>query len=126
VKVLLDENFPLGLLRSLHADGHPAEQVITLGWRGASDARIRERLHDDQLLFLTQDEDFLSGEPVAAIVVVSRVRQSRKLAERIAVRRKAIGELVRTPRAERLFELTDDGQLLPWRRVSSNPRVEGT
>ncbi len=46
--VLLDENFPLGLLRSLHNDGLSAEHIITLGWRGASDARIRERLQDDQ------------------------------------------------------------------------------
>lgn len=35
MKVLLDENFPLGLLRRLHADGFAAEHIITLGWRGA-------------------------------------------------------------------------------------------
>jgi uncharacterized DUF497 family protein len=34
VKVLLDENFPLGLLRRLHADGLAAEHVITIGSRG--------------------------------------------------------------------------------------------
>ena len=77
--VLLDENFPLGLLRSLQNDGLSAQHIITLGWRGASDARIRERLQDDQVVFLTQDEDFLLGEASRAIVVLSRVRQSRPL-----------------------------------------------
>ena len=77
--VLLDENFPLGLLRSLQTDGLSAQHIITLGWRGASDARIRERLQDDQVVFLTQDEDFLLGEASRAIVVLSRVRQSRPL-----------------------------------------------
>jgi len=65
VIVLLDENFPLGLLRSLQHDGLSAQHIITLGWRGASDARIRERLQDDQVVFLTQDEDFCSVRQVA-------------------------------------------------------------
>jgi len=51
-----------GLLRSLQHDGLSAQHIITLGWRGASDGRIRERLQDDQVVFLTQDEDFLLGE----------------------------------------------------------------
>ncbi len=63
--VLLDENFPLGLLRSLQNDGLSAQHIITLGWRGASEARIRERLQDDQVVFLTQDEDFCSVRQVA-------------------------------------------------------------
>jgi len=71
VIVLLDENFPLGLLRSLQHDGLSAQHIITLGWRGASDARIRERLQDDQVVFLTQDEDFLLGEASRAIIVLS-------------------------------------------------------
>jgi hypothetical protein len=68
-----------------------------------------------EVLFLTQDEDFLFGEAVPAIVVVSRVRQARRLAERIRVWRTAVLALVRAPLQERLFELTDDGVLLPWR-----------
>ena len=117
--VLLDENFPLGLLRSLQRDGLSVEHVITLGWRGASDARIRERLQDDQLLFLAQDEDFLAGEAVRAIVVVSRVRQSRPLKDRVEVWRHCVSELVQASRTERIFELMDDGTLLPWREASS-------
>lgn len=79
MKVLLDENFPLALVRVLQAAELDVEHVITLGWRGASDSRIRERLQDDQILFLTQDDDFLFGEPVTAIVVLSRVRQARPI-----------------------------------------------
>ena len=115
--ILLDENFPLGLVRVLEGDGLELEHIITLGWRGASDARIRTRLSRPEVLFLTQDEDFLFGEAVAAIVVVSRVRQARRLAERIRVWRKAVLALVRAPQDERLFEPTDDGVLLPWRDV---------
>lgn len=119
MKVLLDENFPLGLVRVLEADGVHVEHIITLGWRGASDTRIRTRLSSSEVLFLTQDEDFLFGESVASIVVVSRVRQARRLTERIEVWRRAVGELVGTPQALRLFELTDEGVLLPWRDAAS-------
>ena len=114
MRFLPDENFPLGLVRALRADGFAADHIITLDWRGASDTRIRERLQDAETLFFTQDDDFLFGETVAAIVVVSRVRQSRLLKERIAIWRKAAQELAQTSQTERLFELTDDGELLPW------------
>jgi hypothetical protein len=92
-----------------------AEHIITLGWRGASDTRIRERLQDDQVLFLTQDEDFLFGPTVPAIILVSRVKQSRRLSERIEVWRSAVRDLTSTSHPERLFELMDDGTLVPWR-----------
>ena len=114
MKVLLDENFPLGLVRVLQADGFDVEHIITLEWRGASDVRIRQQLTDTELVFLTQDEDFLSGEAVAATIVVSRVRQVRKLTERIEVWRGAVQKLVSMDRTTRLFELTDDGTLVPW------------
>jgi len=120
VIVLLDENFPLGLLRSLQTDGLSAQHIITLGWRGASDARIRERLQDDQVVFLTQDEDFLLGETSRAIVVLSRVRQSRPLKDRIEIWRQCLRELLQTSKPERLYELMDNGALLPWRDTSSD------
>ncbi|HEY2433521.1 MAG TPA: DUF5615 family PIN-like protein [Vicinamibacterales bacterium] len=115
MKVLLDENFPLGLVRVLELDGVQVEHIITLGWRGASDTRIRTRLSSSEVLFLTQDEDFLFGESVASIVVVSRVRQARRLTERIEVWRRAVEELLSAPQSLRLFELTDEGVLIPWR-----------
>lgn len=119
MKILLDENFPLGLVRVLEADGLHVDHIITLEWRGASDARIRTRLADADVLFLTQDDDFLFGESVASMVVVSRVRQARRMTERIEVWRGAVWELVQRPAARRLFELTDEGILVPWRNVSS-------
>ncbi len=78
MRFLLDENFPLGLLRVLQSDGWDADHIITLAWRGASDQRIRERLRDPQIVFFTHDDDFLFGETVAAVIVLSRVRQSRR------------------------------------------------
>ena len=114
MKVLLDENFPLGLVRVLQADGVQVEHIITMDWRGASDRRIRERLSDKDIMFLTQDDDFLFGTPVDATIVVSRVRQSRRLAERIDVWRKAIANLSATAQTARVFELTDEGLLEPW------------
>ena len=119
MKVLLDENFPLGLVRALEADGLQVDHIITLGWRGASDNRIRTRLAESDVVFLTQDDDFLFGEPVSSVVVVSRVRQARRLKDRIDAWRTAVVELVRTPPAGRLFELTDEGMLVPWRTASS-------
>ena len=47
--VLLDENFPLGLVRVLEADGLKVEHIITLAWRGVSDARVL-KLNDDGAL----------------------------------------------------------------------------
>lgn len=114
MKILLDENFPLALHRTLLADGERAEHIITLGWRGASDKRIGERLLDSDLLFLTQDEDFLLSKPVAAVIVLSRVRQARPLRERVAIWRQAIRQLIQNRPPERRFELMDDGYLLPW------------
>jgi hypothetical protein len=115
VTILLDENFPLGLLRRLRADGLTAEHIITLDWRGASDNKIRALLQDNELLFLTQDEDFLFGPDVPAIVIVSRVRQSRLLKVRIEIWSACVRSLLASSRHERLFELMDDGTLLPWR-----------
>jgi Domain of unknown function (DUF5615) len=117
VKVLLDENFPLGLVRVLQADGLQVEHIITLDWRGASDTRIRERLSDKDVVFLTQDDDFLSGTSVGATIIVSRVRQSRRLADRIDVWRKAIASFSAAAQASRVFELTDDGVLEAWRET---------
>ena len=120
MRVFLDENFPLGLERRLKSDGYEAEHVITIGWRGVSDDRIRERLIDADLLFLTQDEDFLFSRGPAAIIVISRIRQARPLPERIEIWRSAIEDLIANPPGERRFELLDDGGLIPWEETSPN------
>ena len=96
-----------------------ADHVITLGWRGVSDRELRERIRDADVLLLTQDTEFLAADtdPFAGLIV-SRVRQARPLTERIAICHRAVLELIERPRAERLFELADDGQLLPSANVS--------
>jgi len=114
VRVLLDENFPLGLVRALHADGVQVDHIITLNLRGAPDGQIRERLSDSDIVFLTQDDDFLIATSVTATIVVSRVRQSRPLTDRIEVWRKAVANLSILSRATRVFELSDEGHLMPW------------
>ena len=114
MKVLLDENFPLGLVRALQGDGLHVDHIITLGWRGASDARIRQRLTDRELVFLTQDDDFLSGPEVVATIVISRVRQARPIDDRIQVWRSAVKQLAGLDETVRLYELADDGTLVPW------------
>lgn len=120
MRLFLDENLPLGLERGLKNDGYAVEHVITIGWRGASDARIRERLADPDLLFLTQDEEFLLSRGPAAIIVVSRVRQARPLRDRIEIWRRAVKDLVVNPPVERRFELKDDGVLVPWQEISQD------
>jgi len=120
VRVFLDENFPLGLERQLQNSGFQADHVITMGWRGASDARIRSRLVEADLLFLTQDDDFLFSKGPRAIIVVSRVRQSRPLGERIAIWKSAVEYLISNPPTDRRFELLDDGQLVAWAESSPN------
>ena len=114
MRILLDENFPLGLVPVLQAEGLEVDHIITFGWRGAPDDRIRERLADRELVFLTQDDDFLSGLEVAAMVVVSRVRQARPIDDRIRVWRSAVKQLAQTAQDIRLFELADDGTPVPW------------
>ena len=75
---------------------------------------LAELLVDTNVLFLTQDEDFLFDDPTEAVVVLSRVRQSRPLAERAEICRRAILDLNRNPRLERRFEVMDDGSLVTW------------
>src|SRR5205823_3131956 len=86
VTILLDENFPLRLYRRLRADGYAVEHIIPLNQRGTSDRTIRERLALERLIFLTCDKDF--AQPAAAgqsIILLSRVRQSRPIRERVDI-----------------------------------------
>ena len=55
----------------------------------------------------------VAGPSEFAIVVVSRVRQSRPIADRIAIWHQAVRDLSAAPQTERLFELSDDGALIP-------------
>ena len=47
MRILLDENFPLALVRKLRDEGRDAEHIIALGLRGSPDSRILERLNSE-------------------------------------------------------------------------------
>lgn len=115
MKILLDENFPLRLHHRLVAAGHDAEHIILLGQRGIPDAWIRSRLEAGELLFLTQDEEFMSLPPrCRATIIVSRVDQSRPIRERVDLWFRAVEKLLADRPKERLFEVLDSGELVPW------------
>lgn len=52
---------------------------------------------------------------LAARVIVSRVRQSRPIAERVELWAAVLERFVADPPPDRPFELLDDGTLVPWR-----------
>ncbi|MGH8532841.1 MAG: DUF5615 family PIN-like protein [Gammaproteobacteria bacterium] len=56
-------SFPLPLYHNLRAAGLDVEHIIVLGQRGLPDARIRQRLASERLLFLTQDTEFADTIP---------------------------------------------------------------
>jgi hypothetical protein len=120
VKILLDENFPLPFLGALRAAGLVAEQVMTLRRESLSDLEVRARLDRERVLFLTQDIEFLTADvPAAARVLVSRLTPSRPLAERMEVWLTGVRLLVNQTSRDRVFELTDAGDLVPWQCASS-------
>lgn len=116
MRILLDENFPIQLHRRLVDRGHEAEHIILLGQRGCSDDVIRGRLEREELLFVTQDEDFMSlPSECRARILVSRVRQELPIQVRVNTWMRAIDEFFESRPAEPLFEVFDDGRLVPWR-----------
>lgn len=122
MRLLLDENFPLALYRRLRRLGAAVEHIITSGERGLPDSAILDRLHHDPgLVFLTQDDDFIDQPGLAARVIVSRVRQSRKIAERVEIWTAVLEPFLADPPPGRVFELLDDGSLLPWEVLRSGP-----
>jgi hypothetical protein len=116
VRILLDENFPLALHRRLRAAGEDAEHIIVAGRRGTPDRVIREQLEREELLFLTQGEEFMSLPPrCRATIFVSRVSQSRPIRERVELWLAVIREYLKERPQEKLFEILDSGELVPWR-----------
>ncbi|MGO9453467.1 MAG: DUF5615 family PIN-like protein [Candidatus Binataceae bacterium] len=117
MKILLDENFPLALARKLHGERRDVEHVILLGLRGAPDSVIIERLNSEELLFLTHDQEFLDLPLTRSAVIISRVTQSLPLEVRVETWLNAIEEYFSRDRAERHFEVFNDGRLLPSKLV---------
>ncbi|HYB89685.1 MAG TPA: DUF5615 family PIN-like protein [Candidatus Binataceae bacterium] len=114
MKILLDENFPLALVRKLREEGREVEHIILLGLRGLPDIDIVERLTAEEILFLTHDEDFLDVPLTRSVVILSRVSQTLPLRIRLDLWLQAIRAYFSRQWSERRFEVHDDGKLLPW------------
>lgn len=115
MKALLDENIPVGLASRLSALGWEVDHPVLSNRRGLPDAAFFERIHSEEdLIFLTHDSDFDSvAASAAGQVVISHVNQSRPLSERIDIWAAALEALRRESLPERLFDLLDDGTLVP-------------
>ena len=111
--VLLDENFPLRLYTRVQKEGL-ALQHILLTDRGIHDSQIIARLRQEELLFLTQDEDFLEAAPdCQASIIWSRVSQLMPLDKRVEIWLSAVKQFFAKKWGEKFFELYDDGHLHP-------------
>ena len=111
--ILLDENFPLRFYTRLQKEGLPAQHIL-LTDRGIRDKQIIPRLKQEELLFLTQDEDFVETAPdCKASIIWSRVSQSMAIDHRVDIWLNAVRQFFAKPWSEKFFELYDDGQLRP-------------
>jgi predicted nuclease of predicted toxin-antitoxin system len=119
MKILLDENFPLALVQKLRDQGHDTEHLILLGLRGIPDSAIIERLQSEELLFLTNDREFLRRPATRSVVIISRVTQSLPIEVRFDAWLRAIYEYFAKNWDEKLFEVFDDGKLLPVELIRS-------
>jgi hypothetical protein len=115
VKFLLDENFPLRLYRRLGEAGYDVEHILKIGQRGAPDRYIRERLRREPgLVFLTQDTEFEQLSPATCgTVIISRLSQSRPIADRVDVWQRAIQTYLAVQPDGRLFQLLESGEIRP-------------
>ena len=115
MKILLDENFPLPLYHRLRTSGYDVEHIIVLGLRGVKDSELRKRLAREEIILLTQDTEF---EDVTADcrgqVIISRVRQNLPIQRRVDIWFKALQEFMTRQRSEKLFDLPENGRIVPW------------
>ena len=111
--ILLDENFPLRFYTRLQKEGFSAEHIL-LTHPGIHDRDIFIRLRQEELLFLTQDEDFVDAAPdCAASIIWSRVSQSMAIDRRVEIWLDAVKQFLSKKWTEKFFELYDDGKLRP-------------
>lgn len=114
MKILLDENFPLPLYYRLRDAGYDVEHIIILGQRGIPDTAIRARLAQEQLVFLTNDTEFVDlPMDYRAQVVISRLRQNLPTLQRVEIWLKAFHEFVKNQPPGKLFDLLETGQIVP-------------
>lgn len=111
--ILLDENFPLRFYTRLQQEGYSTEHIL-LTHRGIHDRDILIRLKKEELVFFTQDQDFVEAAPdCKASVIWSRVSQSMAIDRRVGIWLSAVKQFFAKKWDEKFFELYDDGQLHP-------------
>jgi predicted nuclease of predicted toxin-antitoxin system len=116
LKILLDENFPLPLYHRLRTAGYDTEHIIVLGLRGVKDSEIRKRLKNEEIVLLTQDTEFEDVDmDCRGSVIVSRVRQNLPIQRRVTIWFTAIEEFMTRQRPEKLFDLFENGKIVPWK-----------
>jgi hypothetical protein len=115
VSILLDENFPLQLYNRLRRESTEVEHIL-LQERGIPDSTIRKRLAvDSKLVFLTNDTEFLDLDfECSGAVIVSRVRQSLPIGERIEFWLRGLEAFLAQRPPGTLFELVEPGRIVPW------------
>jgi predicted nuclease of predicted toxin-antitoxin system len=115
VSILLDENFPLQLYNRLRREGAEVEHIV-LQERGIPDSAIRKRLAvDSKLVFLTNDAEFLDLDfECSGAVIVSRVRQSLAIQERVEIWLRGLEAFLAERPPGPLFELIEPGRIVPW------------
>ena len=117
MRIPLDEDFPLALVRRLRDEGREVDHIILLGLRGTPDLNIVARLDSEDILFLTQDQEFSALPRAHSSVIVSRVNQGLPISVRVQIWLNAISDYFSRDWPEKLFEGFDDGQLRPWKEI---------
>jgi uncharacterized protein DUF5615 len=114
LRILLDENFPIQLYRKLRESGHHTEHIIVSGERGLPDFEIRECLvAEAELIFLTQDIEFEDPRTdYLATVLISRVRQSLPIQERVQLWFEAIESFLEIGPKGKVFNLLESGVIV--------------
>jgi len=120
MRILLDENFPLALVRRLQREGYHTDHIILLGMRGTADRAIVTLLDSEDILFLAHDQEFFELAQSRSRVIVSRVTQSLPITARVEIWCKAIFDYFSRDWHETIFEVLDDGELHPWERPRPN------
>ena len=107
--------FPLPLYYRLQSAGHAVEHIIVLGQRGIKDSELRKRVATEDLVLLTQDTEFEDiPVDVRGKIIISRVRQSLPIQQRVDLWFRALDEFLLSPPREKVFELLENGDILPW------------
>ncbi len=95
--------------------------------RGIKDSELRKRLAREERILLTQDTEFEDvSVDCRGQVIISRVRQNSPISRRVDIWFKALQEFMTRQRDEKLFDLLETGQIVPWEVRKLNEIVQPT